>query len=778
MKRKFYSFVLMGMMMLIGQAAWADLQQNENGAYLIGSKDDLQAWSEMAGYESTDVVLTGDIEGLDFMLCTNSASYTGTFDGAGHTITLNYDFEGKQTGMFYNFGGTVKNLIVGGSIKATYKNCAAFAAYNWNDNSLFENCVSVVSIDVDWTGNTSNAGFIGYTNRSTTFRNCISAIKVKGNQGYNNGFCGWIGNSKATYYVNCISIEEAETMSTFSWGNPVGALSLTNCYCLQQDMDAASAPNGCTYITYDQIASGELCFKANGDQSSINWYQTLGQDAFPLPFSDGHAQVYAVGEVNCAGVALGDVTYSNTNDTPTPQHNDVNGWCSVCGQLMQDHITPNADGFLELGSATDVEWFAAMVNEAHQTTINGLLTADIDYQGVVNAHTPIGLNTTYKYNGTFDGGGHRIKGMVIDGTSNFQGFFGIIRGATVIRNLIIDSSCSVTGTDYIGGIAGAAQTDGGSPLIIENCINEATVTATTKSASGFIGAGISAYPAIQLKNCLNTGAITGAPATAFCAWINKGGSSLTNCVNIGEITGADLAKFDYYAQLIRYEPGTLTMANCYDFTDFDDQGAGHQGTDGDWLTDEPLTSGELCFTLNGDQSELIWNQRLGTDEYPVPYYVEGGQVYAGGQLNCDGTPIDVNGYSNSPSGTIPPHEYEDGFCVNCGKGDPDYAPLVDDFRMIGNASQLYWFARMVNEFGNTGWNARLTDDIDMTDYNDLFEPIVDISTVSSTASANCTSTPNTTTPALSVAAATARSSRTFCSTRLAPSTPLASAWHS
>ena len=99
------------------------------------------------------------------------------------------------------------------------------------------------------------------------------------------------------------------------------------------------------------------------------------------------------------------------------------------------------------------------------------------------------------------------------------------------------------------------------------------------------------------------------------------------------------------------------------------------------------------------------------------------QVYAGGELNCDGTPLDVNGYSNSPSGTIPPHEYEDGFCINCGNGDPDYAPLVDDFRMISNASQLYWFARMVNEFGNAGWNARLTDDINMADYNDMFEPI-------------------------------------------------------
>ena len=724
MKRKLYYFMLASVMMLVGQAAWADLQQNESGAYLIGSKADLQAWTEMAGYESTDVVLTSDIEGLDFMLCNNSTSYSGTFDGQGHTITLNYDFEGKQTGMFYNFAGTVKNLVVGGNIRASYKNCAGFAAWNWSDNAQFENCVCIVSIDVDYSANASNAGFVGYSARNCTFTNCISGIKVSGNQGYNHGFAGWVSSGKVMNYVNCISIAEVETMNTYAWSNTPDRVSHTNCYCLQQDADAAAAPSGVTYITYDQVASGELCFKANGDQSSINWYQTLGEDAFPLPF-DTHSRVYAVGEVNCAGVALGEVTYSNSNDTPTPKHNDVNGWCSVCGMLMQDHITPNAQGFYELGSAADVEWFAAMVNDAHQTTINGMLTADIDYESVVNAHTPIGLNTSFKYNGTFDGQGHRIKNMIIDATGNFQGFFGIVRGATVIRNLIIDSSCSVTGPSAIGGITGAAQVDAGSPLVIENCVNEATITATSGSASGILGVGQSGYPTIQIKNCLNTGDITGTPATAFCAWINKGGSSLTNCVNLGAINGADLAgnKYTYYCQLIRYEPNTLTMTNCYDFTDFDDQGAGHQGTDGDWLTDDPLGGGELCFTLNGDQTVLTWNQRLGTDANPVPYYIEGGQVYAGGQLNCDGTPLDVTGYSNTPSGEIPPHEYEDGFCVNCGNGDPNYAPLEDDFRMIGNASQLYWFARMVNEFGNAGWNARLTDDIDMTNYNDLFEPI-------------------------------------------------------
>ena len=720
MKHRLYSSALACIIMLAVQTAWADLQQNESGAFLIGSKSDLQAWTEMPGYENTDVLLTADIEGLDFMLCTNSTSYSGTFDGAGHTITLNYDFEGKQTGMFYNFAGTVRNLIVGGHIRASYKNCAGLAAWNWSDNATFENVASIVSIEVDYNANASNAGFI----RNAYFRNCLSAIKVNGNQGYNNGFVGWVTGGKSISYQNCISIEEAETMNTFSWGNPADRASMTNCFCLQQDADPASPLSGCTYITYDQVRSGELCFKANGDQSDIIWYQTLDSDNYPLPFAT-HSRVYAVGEVNCAGVALGEVTYSNENTTPTPKHNDVDGWCSVCGNLMTDHILPAADGFCELGSVADVEWFAAMVNDAHQTTIKGRLTADIDFQGVENAHTPIGLNTTFKFGGEFDGAGHRIKGMVINAYTNFQGFFGIVRGGTVIRNLIIDSSCSVTGPSAIGGIAGAAQVNAETPLVIENCVNEATITATSGSASGILGVGQSGYPMLQMKNCLNTGDIAGAPATAFCAWLNMGGSSLTNCVNTGSITGADKAgnKYPYYCQLVRYEPNTMTLTNCYDFSGFDDQDEGCQGLDGDWMTDDPLGDGELCFLLNGDQTDIVWHQRLGTDDCPAPYYIEGGQVYAGGELGCDGTPLDVTGYSNSPSGEIPPHDFEDGFCINCGNPQMDYAPLEGDFHMISNASQLYWFARMVNEFNHPDWNARLAEDIDMTDYSDLFEPI-------------------------------------------------------
>lgn len=721
MKSKLLSAFLMVTMWLSGTivVAQSGLTTNEEGAYLIGSREELRTWTRTSGYEKSNVVLTADIANLDFKLCTTNA-YTGTFDGGGHTVTLNYDFYGEQTAMFVSAAGTFKNLIVDGNINATYKNSAALVGTT-SGSCTFENVMVFASISSNSGANASNAGFIGYSNKTTTFNNCVSGIKVSGADEFNHGFVGWIGASASTNFNNCISIMESEVANTMSFGNPTGSIRASNCYSYQQNADPATALGGNTYVDASSLASGEICYLLNKNAGKTVFWQTLDEDAFPVPFST-HKQVYGNGNVRCDGTLIdGEITYSNVQETQIPPHTDVDGRCSVCGNLLPDHIAADADGFYPLATAKDVEWFAALVNEAHMTTIKGKLTADIDYEGVENAHTPIGINTTFKFNGEFDGQGHRIKNMILTSTTNGVGFFGFVRGGTVIRNLIMDKTCEVSGTGQVGGIIGTVQTNAETPLLIENCVNEATVVGTG-SAAGFIGAGQNQYPSIKLVNCLNTGDVTGAPATAFCSWINMGNSSLTNCVNAGYIDGMDNAgnKFTYFCNLIRYEPGTLTLTNCYDVSETENCG---QGIDGEWMTDNPAAGGELCYQLNGNQTSIVWYQKIGADAYPSPYYIEGGVVYANGDVGCDGLPVGDVTYSNVKSGDIPPHEFEDGFCVNCDAPQLDYAELADGFYQIGTPSQLYWMSRMVNDFGHTDWNMQFTGDIDMSEYSDLFLPI-------------------------------------------------------
>ena len=51
----------------------------------------------------------------------------------------------------------------------------------------------------------------------------------------------------------------------------------------------------------------------------------------------------------------------------------------------------------------------------------------------------------------------------------------------------------------------------------------------------------------------------------------------------------------------------VTFTNCYTL-------AGKQGT---LMTPDDVTSGALCYMLNGDQSNITWYQTLGVDPYPV-----------------------------------------------------------------------------------------------------------------------------------------------------------------
>ena len=624
MKKQFFSLALFAAAWLAGGSAFA-LDQDD-GYYLIGSKADLQAWTEISGYED-----------VDFMLCTNSASFEGIFDGQGHTITLNIDTDKEHGGLFYNIKGTVKNLIVGGTFVARNKNCGIVAGYSWASTTKFENVVSIAEMVVNYTANPSNGGFLGITKYDVNFTNCISTIKVTGNQGYNHGFVGWMSNGKA-YINNCVSIVDVSGTAangSESFGNHGTSVrfSISNSYAVKTSADQTTPFSSWSYTTAEELASGKIAYNINTAARSNVLFQTLGSDAYPVPFNT-HGIVYASGRKHCDLTDYEGVTYNNTSgETIIDSHVYSDFHCSYCGIYQTDYKTPDGEGYYELGTVDDVEWFAGMVNEEHQTTIKGKLTADIDFTNVT--HTPIGPNITYKYNGIFDGQGHRIKNMIINNDASEQGFFGVIRGGTIIRNLIIDSSCYVTGTSRIGGLVGSAQVNTASPIIIENCINEATVNATGGPASGILGAAQGGdYPAIQINNCLNTGDITGTLATAFCAWNNRGGSSMTNCVNTGTITGADKAsdKFTWYCQLVRFEPGTLTMTNCYDLSGFDGGEAGQQGDQGSLTTSAPLSSGEVCYKLGA-----AWTQVIGTDDYPVPVGNRGQVILNGTYQNTAST---------------------------------------------------------------------------------------------------------------------------------------------
>lgn len=105
---------------------------------------------------------------------------------------------------------------------------------------------------------------------------------------------------------------------------------------------------------------------------------------------------------------------------------------------------------------------------------NYIQVADID---LINYdYTPIGTPDT-PFTGTFDGNGYTIYGLTVEGDKSFRGLFGVNCGE--IRNVTLAEDCWISGSSYVGAVAGFNQG------VIKNCISRATVeyTAAEESAT-------------------------------------------------------------------------------------------------------------------------------------------------------------------------------------------------------------------------------------------------------------------------------------------------------
>ena len=340
------------------------------------------------------------------------------------------------------------------------------------------------------------------------------------------------------------------------------------------------------------------------------------------------------------------------------------------------------EGWYLLVNAGNVEWFSALVNQGgNDVNLKGKLMNDIDFTGVT--HTPIGVGEGTKFNGKFDGQGHRIMNLKLNTSNDLQGFFGGLRGGgTTVSNLVIDKSCSIKGKQRVGGIAAFAQTTGSTPIVIENCINEANITGTSTAVGGILGGSMSPHPAIHIRNCVNKGIIRGSGESATIAgWLgDNAGSIVENCYNTARLMGIDSSK----RNMVRHG-GSSVIRNLFELYN---NSTYTQGLKRDWISSAPLSSGELCYWLSQGQNADVWGQTIGVDEQPLPFG-DAPKVFLCGRANCDGTLVEGESFfSNEDEGlVVSGHQYDKGHCVVCGALQPDYAfPPRKVFLMAGQSN--------------------------------------------------------------------------------------------
>ena len=192
-----------------------------------------------------------------------SGSYTGTFDGQGHTVRNLSVTVNVQPGRAGLFGcvkdGTIRKLTVAGSVSCTANQgwCGGIAGYAMDET--IENCASLCTVSC--TGIDARVGgivgLVDYNSRTLIIRDCYNIGKITGRSdngsGDAGGICGFYMNGKIS---NCYNVGEITgsgyvskiAVSAYNDSRP------TNCYYLS---DTDTDLNG-TAKTAAEFADGTV----------------------------------------------------------------------------------------------------------------------------------------------------------------------------------------------------------------------------------------------------------------------------------------------------------------------------------------------------------------------------------------------------------------------------------------------------------------------------------------------------------------------------------------
>ena len=275
-------------------------------------------------------------------------------------------------------------------------------------------------------------------------------------------------------------------------------------------------PEFITIISDNPDAPGvEIAYTIDDSNQAWTTYNGSGIDLSGLAGIDGNSVLKAVAYTTTGNRAVSDVIeldyIEKTDDTSKPVY------------LV----------YSEKGLRT---WATATKSNPSLDCILGKDIALKPIDGKSDTWAPIA-----KYHGTFDGKGHAISNVVINGTIGV-GFFKECTGTVKDRDLI---SVNVTGTYEVGSIAGYVGTSGE----IKGCTISDSSIVSGKSYVGGI-AGISAHRT-AFDSCINNGSVNGDSYIggiigSIGEYDKDGGLSsffivnMTGCENHGDIEGLDI----------------------------------------------------------------------------------------------------------------------------------------------------------------------------------------------------------------------------------------------
>ena len=595
----------------------------------IATKEDWKKFDYfvISGERNLNAKLTVDLNlGTDILkIGSESTDYSGTFDGQGHTVTV--DWNGYGGGYFALFpfvtDATIKNLRVSGQM-TTDAPMGVFS-YLAGGTTIYEHCVSDVRIT---SGNTNSsycaAGMVlsAHPESKITFNDCIVAGDINGtvdnSQQHMGGFvCGQADDATCTFN-NCLYTGTNNSKGGYTFApNPT----LNNCYYL----NACGKAQG-ERIVEKQLASGYVAWMLQSGRAENVWGQTLGTDDEPMLTTEKAKRVYKVDfkymdEVKATRYANsgGRVKLPTAKELLGAGYNPKLTYALNFGNFTA--TTPvTADKTVDVGVdvsgtfpiATKDDWkeFCGVVNNG-VTAVDAKLTADVNLGTEV-----VWVGDNYnQYGGTFDGQGHTLS---FDWTSQGDPApFDFVDGAT-IKNLRTKGKITTSGGEASGllGNAYGATT-------ISNCVSDVEITSSIDwdacEAAGLVQT-VGYNGKVTVTDCVVKGNINATTEkgrkgmAGFVYTLDDGGAcTLTNCLYLGKNNGVG-------DECFTFAPAGVTLNNCYYLN-----ACGK--AQGDKITEAQLESGEVAHLLQGTRTENVWGQTLGTDATPQPTAEAAKRVY-------------------------------------------------------------------------------------------------------------------------------------------------------
>lgn len=603
--------------------SYTEPAKNGQGVYLISSPDELMWFDKNAKMTDSakllaDITINEDVSGSDATSqkykwtpigMDKTKAYTGNFDGNGHTISgLYINSTAANTGMFGRIGSSavVKNLTLADSVIRSTKNYTGAITGYIDDAASVTNCHTKNSVQVSaavYTG-----GITGYQDDTSTLTRCSNAAEVTGANnvggisGYNwskssasltdsynrgsvsgsnlvGGICAqiYIGGTVSDVY-NLGTVQATGTAGTptaggitgvFRWGTiksayNAGIVKATAKGGVAGRLEASSSSRTVQNVFYsdEYEAVGNLngCTIQNGTATAKT------SDGLKALTSEDLGDGFAA-DTNGINSGYPVLAWQNGTVKSDDPEKDDNGWQ---GEAAKDAPQQN-DGVYQIGTPAELAWFAEKAAQ-DSTDLKAVLTADLDLNN--NVWTGIGGQTADTgFAGTLDGAGHTIKNLYLKngkglipynkGTVKNLTLAGILKGGDETAALTgtnagtleeITSNVTVTGGNKIAGIAGNNTKDG----VIKDCHNTGAVTGESYAA------GIVAYNEGSVSGCSNTAVITagstfaGGIAAANTNAVKSEAANVSKSANSGHVIVSSSAERAYAGGVVGWNNASVS----------------------------------------------------------------------------------------------------------------------------------------------------------------------------------------------------------------------------